>query len=194
MGVARRGQFSFLLLPDPPPTPTSHVPCTTSDDPLTRQHYKTNTWVAGYNPLNEPTDSEHTRLLTYYVRLEKAIRAVDPDHMLFLDGNTFGADMSRFSADKRHPLPNTVYACHDYSRYGFPNPPEPWAGTQAQVEYQERTFARKVEYMKAVGGPIWSEWRPSHTRTIPPRSLGFGWPETGDGEGDEQRHGDVGQS
>lgn len=34
--------------------------------------------------------------------------------------STFGADFSRFG----DPLPNTVYACHDYSKYGFPNPPE----------------------------------------------------------------------
>jgi len=49
------------------------------------QHYKDNTWVAGYNPLNEPTDSEHTRLLAFYDRVEKAIRAIDPDHILFLE-------------------------------------------------------------------------------------------------------------
>jgi hypothetical protein len=41
--------------------------------------------VAGYNPLNEPTDVEHTRLLDFYVRVEKAIRAIDPHHILFLE-------------------------------------------------------------------------------------------------------------
>lgn len=49
------------------------------------QHYKDNTWVAGYNPLNEPTDSEHTRLIAFYERVEKAIRAIDPHHILFLE-------------------------------------------------------------------------------------------------------------
>jgi aryl-phospho-beta-D-glucosidase BglC (GH1 family) len=75
-------------------------------------HYKDNTWVAGFNPLNEPTDEEHTRLIDFYVRIEKAIRAIDPDHILFLDGNTFGADFSHF----KEALPNSVYACHDYSK------------------------------------------------------------------------------
>jgi hypothetical protein len=55
----------------------------TSLTPL--QHYKNNTWVAGYNPLNEPTDSEHTRLIAFYQRVEKAIRAIDPHHILFLE-------------------------------------------------------------------------------------------------------------
>lgn len=50
------------------------------------RHYKNNTWVAGYNPLNEPTDIEHTRLLAFYERVENAIRAIDPHHILFLDG------------------------------------------------------------------------------------------------------------
>lgn len=50
-----------------------------------KQHYKSNTWVAGYNPLNEPTDIKHTRLIDFYVRIEKAIRAIDPIHVLFLE-------------------------------------------------------------------------------------------------------------
>jgi hypothetical protein len=41
--------------------------------------------VAGYNPMNEPTDIEHDRLQAFYVRIEKAIRAVDPNHILFLE-------------------------------------------------------------------------------------------------------------
>ncbi|EIW65879.1 hypothetical protein TREMEDRAFT_35989 [Tremella mesenterica DSM 1558] len=104
------------------------------------EHYKGNTWVAGYNPLNEPTDSEHVRLLSFYQRVEKAIRAVDPDHILFLD--TFGEDLSRFG----DPLPNCVYACHDYSMYGKPD----------QVAHHRKSFDRKVEYMRRIGGPIWN--------------------------------------
>jgi hypothetical protein len=49
------------------------------------QHYKDNTWVAGYNPINEPTDRKYHRLNAFYDRIEKAIRAVDPHHMLFLE-------------------------------------------------------------------------------------------------------------
>ncbi len=49
------------------------------------QHYKDNTWVAGYNPLNEPTEVEHVRLNAFYERVEKAIRRIDPYHILFLE-------------------------------------------------------------------------------------------------------------
>lgn len=39
----------------------------------------------GYNPLNEPCDEEHTRLLAWYSRVEKAIRKIDPDHIVRLE-------------------------------------------------------------------------------------------------------------
>lgn len=92
--------------------------------------------------------------MDFYIRAEKAIRAIDSNHILFLDGNTFGADFSHFG----EPLPNSVYACHDYSRYGFPNPPEPFTATPEQITYHERQFARKCDYMKKIGGPIWSQY------------------------------------
>lgn len=73
--------------------------------------YKTNPWVAGYNPLNEPCDPQHVRLPAFYARVEKAIRAIDPDHILWLDGNTFAMEWKGFDT----VLPNCVYAMHDYA-------------------------------------------------------------------------------
>ncbi|WRT69321.1 uncharacterized protein IL334_006305 [Kwoniella shivajii] len=113
------------------------------------RHYKNNTWVAGYNPLNEPTDEKHVRLVAFYDRIEKAIRAIDDDHILFLD--TFAADFSHFG----EPLPNCVYACHDYSNYGFPSAPEPFTGTKKQIETHKEAFKRKTEYMRTNKGPVW---------------------------------------
>jgi len=121
------------------------------------KRYKGNSWVAGYNPLNEPCDEEHTRLLAFYERVEKAIRKVDPDHILFFDGNTFAADFSRF----KDPLPNSVYAIHDYSNYGFPSSPVVYEGTAEQKERLLSSFQRKIAYQEKIGGPIWNgEWGP----------------------------------
>lgn len=78
--------------------------------------YKENPWVAGYNPLNEPCDPEHVRLPAFYNRIEKAIRAVDEKHILWLDGNTFSMEWKGFTT----VLPNCVYAMHDYSVCLFP--------------------------------------------------------------------------
>ncbi|KAG8876765.1 hypothetical protein FRB97_003946 [Tulasnella sp. 331] len=50
------------------------------------ERYKGNTWVAGYNPLNEPAVEDHRQLLALYDRLEKAIREIDPHHILYWTG------------------------------------------------------------------------------------------------------------
>lgn len=113
--------------------------------------YKGNSWVAGYNPLNEPTDEQHTRVIAWYERAQKAIHAVDPDHVLFWDGNTWAADFSHF----KDPLPNSAYAIHDYSNYGFPAG-DRYKGTEDQKARLKRAYDRKVEYHKRVGVPIWN--------------------------------------
>ncbi|KAG9073729.1 hypothetical protein FS749_014736 [Ceratobasidium sp. UAMH 11750] len=115
------------------------------------RRYKGNTWVAGYNPLNEPTDEEHYRVLAWYERAEKAIHAIDPDHILFWDGNTWAADFSRF----KDALPGSCYAIHDYSNYGFPDG-EPYKGTPEQKAKLERGFKRKIEFHQRVGSHIWN--------------------------------------
>lgn len=123
------------------------------------KHYKDNKWIAGYNPMNEPTDELHTRVIAWYERVEKAIRAIDPNHILFWDGNTFGADFSHFPK----PFSNSVYACHDYTNYGFAQAPEIYTGAQHQREKLQRSFDRKVEYMRSQSMPIWNgEFGPTY--------------------------------
>ncbi|KAM0372967.1 hypothetical protein ACHAO7_006736 [Fusarium culmorum] len=118
------------------------------------RRYKGNPWVAGYNPMNEPADSEWTRLLAFYDRIVPAIRAIDPDHILFLEGNTFSMDFTGF--DK--VWENSVYAIHDYCGFGFPNRIGRFQGTQEQESYIRRMYDRKVEFMKKHNVPIWNAW------------------------------------
>ena len=115
--------------------------------------YKENPWVAGYNPLNEPADPEHIRLIQWYDRAHEAIRAVDPNHILFVDGNTYSMDFSHFD----HILPNTVYACHDYSNLGFPIPGQaPYTGTEQQKAKLRAQLDRKTTFMRDWNVPIWN--------------------------------------
>ena len=81
--------------------------------------------------------------------MEKAIREVDPDHILFLDGNTYSMDFSAF----KDVLPNCVYAIHDYSTMGFPGG-EAYRGTKEQKETLQKQYERKVEFMKAHQVPV----------------------------------------
>ncbi|KAL4947756.1 glycoside hydrolase superfamily [Aspergillus filifer] len=122
--------------------------------------YAGNPVVAGYNPLNEPADPTlddngrpGARLLAWYARVEKAIRAVDAEHMLFLDGNTYSMDFTAFQDTP--PLPNTVYSIHDYSKFGFPGL-EQYAGTDAQKQQLRASFERKVAFMRRANVPVWN--------------------------------------
>ncbi|WP_426625537.1 glycoside hydrolase family 5 protein [Leifsonia sp. McL0607] len=113
--------------------------------------------VAGYNPINEPSDPSGEVLLPFYERLEGAIRAIDPRHVLFLDGNKYSTDFSLF--DRRaEPLPNAVYTAHDYALPGITSASEYPGITRGEFfdrAVVEQTFLRRTEYMRRTGTPIW---------------------------------------
>ncbi|KAG7447201.1 glycoside hydrolase family 5 protein [Guyanagaster necrorhizus] len=128
------------------------------------EHFKSNKWIAGYNPMNEPTDPKHTRVLSFYDRIHKAIRAIDPDHAIFFDGNTFASDFSHFG-DIHKNWDNTAYAIHDYSLFGFPAPPEDYVGSESQLHRLRRSYEKKREWMDQHGLCVWNgEWGPVYAR------------------------------
>lgn len=128
--------------------------------------YRSNPWVAGYNPINEPCDPLHYRLPAFYARLEKELRKVDPDHILWLDGNTFAIEWKFFET----VLPNSVYALHDYSLLGFPTG-ERFKGTDSQLEKLEAQYVRKSSFQTANKVPAWNgEFGPVYSQPSDPDS------------------------
>jgi len=128
------------------------------------KHYKGNKWIAGYNPLNEPTDSKHFRVVNFYNRVHDVIRAVDPDHIIFFDGNTFASDFSQFG-DSHKNWVNTAYSIHDYSNFGFPSSPVAYTGTEEQFAKLKRSYQRKRQWMDERGLCVWNgEWGPVYAR------------------------------
>jgi aryl-phospho-beta-D-glucosidase BglC (GH1 family) len=75
------------------------------------KHYANNKWIAGYNPLNEPTDPTHTAVIKFYDQVHDAIHSVDTEHIIFFDGNTFASDFSHFG-DMYKKWQNTAYSIH----------------------------------------------------------------------------------
>ena len=131
------------------------------------EHYKNNPWVAGYNVLNEPADPDpqHASLINFYDKAYKTIRAVDEKHILFLDGNTFAVDFTKFPDDAGTRWKNTVYSIHDYAVYGFPIAPEPYEGTDEQKQRIYSTYRRKRNWMDERGLFVWNgEWGPVYAR------------------------------
>jgi aryl-phospho-beta-D-glucosidase BglC (GH1 family) len=135
------------------------------------EHYRDEPHVLGYNPLNEPADPSAQRVGPYYRRLVDAIREIDPDHILFLDGNRYAMDFHFFG----QPLPNVVYAPHDYPPPGFmPGARYPGsfelmhvtapeegsdAPAKASPEYWDKAaveegFLERTQYMRDTGTPI----------------------------------------
>lgn len=125
--------------------------------------YRDTPSVAGYNPVNEPADPSGERIGPFYARLERAIRAVDRRHVLFLDGNRYGSDFAMFG----DPSPNTVYATHDYALPGIAADgvyPGTTRGEYFDRSAVERSFLRRTEYMRRTGTPIWiGEFGPLYT-------------------------------
>ena len=116
--------------------------------------YKDNPWVAGYNPINEPADPTEEMVMPFYRRLYDAIRAVDPGHLIFLEGNRYSVDFHMFG----EPWENVVYANHDYALPGFVDG-GPYPGV-SRGEYVDRdaleeTFLKRSAYMLEHGVPVW---------------------------------------
>ncbi|GAA3133124.1 glycoside hydrolase family 5 protein [Nonomuraea salmonea] len=126
-------------------------------------HYRENPWVAGYNPVNEPGDVSGKVIGPFYDRLVKAIRAADPKHVLFLDGNTYATDFSIF----REVYENTVFVLHDYALAGFAHGgpyPGYTRGEWCDRDELERTFAKRSRFQRETGTPLWvGEFGPVYT-------------------------------
>ncbi len=122
-------------------------------------HYKDNEWVAGYNLMNEPADPHPTiaRLVEVYDRLCTAIQSVDPNHIIFLDGNTFASDFTKFPENvKERWGENVAYAIHDYSLYGFPKSKEVYVGSNDQKAKLQAVYKRKRRWMDDRGLCVWN--------------------------------------
>jgi endoglucanase len=107
-------------------------------------HYRGNPWVAGYNLLNEPADESRSVVGPFYQRLVAAIRAVDPDHTVFLDGNTYATEFDIFP----EPFDNAVYTLHDYVPAGLGRSPH------YSREEAEQKFLQRSEHARSTGTPI----------------------------------------
>jgi endoglucanase len=126
-------------------------------------HYRDWTWVAGYNLLNEPADESRTSVAAFYSRLVAAVRAVDPHHILFLDGNTYSTEFDCFDDG----WDNAVYVCHDYALPGLgaggPYPGET-RGAWFDRSVLEEKFLQRSAHIRDMGMPVWvGEFGPIYT-------------------------------
>ena len=98
------------------------------------RRYKGNAIVAGYNVMNEPASgindgrlredhpSDWPTVNRLYRRVVDAIRAIDPDHIIYLEGDYYSR---RFEGLDAPFAPNLVYSSHNYTNAGFGPGPYP---------------------------------------------------------------------
>ncbi len=126
-------------------------------------HYVGNPWVAGYNPINEPADESRAVVGPFYRRLVEAIRAVDKEHILFLDGNTYSTEFDIFD----QPWDNTVYVCHDYAAPGLGGGgdyPGVTDGKFVDDTTLKSKYFERTEYSHRTETPVWvGEFGPIYT-------------------------------
>jgi endoglucanase len=127
--------------------------------------YRANPAVAGYNIMNEPGDASGEKIKPFYDRVVAAVRAIDPDHIIFLDGNRYATEFTAFEGHELYP--NTVYAAHDYKTPGFVwGGPYPGVtrGVYVDRAHVEKTFLERTAFMRQTGTPIWiGEFGPVYT-------------------------------
>jgi endoglucanase len=118
------------------------------------ERYRGNPWVAGYDLLNEPSDPDGKQINGFYRRLVSAIRRIDPDHIIFLEGNRFSRDFFELG----DPMPNVVYALHNYAVPGFIDGSD-YPGYTRGVYYDrsvlQQQFMESCQYMFENNTPIW---------------------------------------
>lgn len=78
-------------------------------------HYQGNATIAGYDLINEPSGApSNDAVINAYNSLYQAVRAVDPSHMIFIEG-TFGSwDWSMLPDPSSEGWTNVVYEMHEY--------------------------------------------------------------------------------
>lgn len=125
--------------------------------------YRGNRWVAGYNLLNEPNDPSRTVVVEFQRRIYDAIRAIDAEHLIFLDGNAYGSDLTVYTES----WPGVVYSYHDYSPPGWiTGGPYPGQSGTVYVDraFVDRVAAKRAALLQALNAPGWvGEFGPVYT-------------------------------
>ncbi|MBL6866628.1 MAG: cellulase family glycosylhydrolase, partial [Flavobacteriales bacterium] len=77
------------------------------------EHYSDEDWVAGYDLLNEPNWDlpGNTAMRALYEEVTDSIRTVDPDHIIFIEGNWWANDFTGLTPPWDD---NLVYSPHKY--------------------------------------------------------------------------------
>lgn len=118
------------------------------------RRYRDEEYIAGYNLVNEPNTDKIDWVNHYYHSVARAIREIDPDHILFFEGNR---DSQQFD-DLDHPFDeNAVYSSHLYVLPGLEDGEYPgeFNGRSYDRDQLKREYEGRREFSNRHGVPHW---------------------------------------
>ena len=130
------------------------------------ERYKDKTWIGGYDLINEPKwdlQPNNQPLRDLYIRLTDTIRAVDNNHILFIEGNWFATDFNGLTPAWDE---NMSYSFHKY-----------WNGnSQSSIQYL-------VDLRNSTNIPLWlgetgensNQWFVECIELMKTNNIGWAW-------------------
>jgi endoglucanase len=129
--------------------------------------------VGGYDLLNEPKlrAGQQGQLPGLFQRIAAAIRTVDGEHMLILEGNDYAHD---FDSLRSFPDPNVMYEFHEYAIFN-----RAWSHPNAA------SLAPFLALRRATGHPLWLgefgentlDWQAQMVQLMKANNIGWSiWP------------------
>ncbi len=130
------------------------------------ERYKDKQWIGGYDLLNEPKwnlPPNNQPLRDLYIRITDTIRAVDTNHIIFIEGNWFATDFNGLTPPWDN---NMVYSFHKY-----------WnSNTQGSIQYL-------VDLRNNFNRPLWlgetgensNKWFTDCVELMKTNNIGWAW-------------------
>jgi len=116
-------------------------------------HYKNNSWVAGYDILNEPTYGLTADIFNdFYDRTIEAIREVDGDHVIFLEGDDFARSFELFHEPQDAQI---AYAFHYYPFVRYADVLDINMSEQKRMEIFKSVFYPLLRARERFNRPLW---------------------------------------
>ena len=123
------------------------------------QRYKDEKWVGGYDLMNEPVarDKYEMEVLNkMYRQAVDVIRAVDPHHIIFIEGNLWSQDFSELDEPFAENLAYSPhYYCFGATRPGAYPGVEAESGEQCDIDAMRAAFSKRDSYMIKHNVPCW---------------------------------------
>ena len=130
------------------------------------QHYADQQWIGGYDLINEPAwdlPPSNKPLHDLYVSITTAIRKVDSNHIIFIEGNWFATDFTGLTPPWDN---NMVYSFHKY-----------WNSNDAA------SMSSLLNLRSTTNKPLWlgesgensNEWFASCVNLMEKNSIGWSW-------------------